>query len=237
MWHIFDIVWNILPDRDLTKSPILYNSELWTERRPHLNWKDDLQYIRSIRNYVLLSVILFTGAAILGFLAAQKYPELAVIQMEELGEMLKWILDLSPPLMMVAIFLNNLFTSTMAMLLGIGFGIVPAIVASMNGALMGLVAYQVIKTKGLIFLVAAILPHGIIELPTVLICIGVGFRLGHLLVQSLQRKEVDLGDEVKKVLSLLKWVVLLLFIAAAIETFITPLIIHIVSPTSLPVME
>ena len=203
-----------------------------------MNWKDDVAYLRSIRGYILLSVLLFAGSAILGFVAASRDPQLVVIYMEEIESKLGWILGLSPPMMMGFIFLNNLFASTIAMLLGIGFGIVPALAAVLNGVVLGVIGYHAIETIGVMYLVAAILPHGIIELPTVLICIGVGFRLGHLLFLTLLGKDVDLGGEVRFALRLLRWVVLFLFLAAVIETLITPIVIQpFIDLQAVPVME
>lgn len=203
-----------------------------------MNWKDDVAYLRSIRGYILLSVLLFAGSAILGFVAASRDPQLVAIYIEEIGSKIGWILGLSPPMMMEFIFLNNLFASTIAMLLGIGFGIVPALVAVLNGVVLGVIGYHAIETIGVMYLVAAILPHGIIELPTVLICIGVGFRLGHLLLLTFLGKDVDLGGEVRFALRLLRWVVLFLFLAAVIETLITPIVIQpFIDLQTVPVME
>jgi len=190
-----------------------------------LNWKEDLSYIRAIRPYILLSVCLFLAAAALGFVFSIRHPELAAATVGDVAEKLRWILELSPEKMMLAIFVNNLFASAMALLLGVGFGIVPLIVVVVNGLVMGLVVHQAILAAGLAFVIVAILPHGIIELPTVLVCIG-----------------GDLGGELKAALRLLRWVVLFLFIAAAIETFITPFLIQpFIQPApdlqSLSVME
>jgi stage II sporulation protein M len=207
-----------------------------------LNWKEDLSYIRAIRPYILLSVCLFLAAAALGFVFSIRHPELAAATVGDVAEKLRWILELSPEKMMLAIFVNNLFASAMALLLGVGFGIIPLIVVVVNGLVMGLVVHQAILAAGLAFVIVAILPHGIIELPTVLVCIGVGFRLGHLMILTLLGRGGDLGGELKAALRLLRWVVLFLFIAAAIETFITPFLIQpFIQPApdlqSLSVME
>ncbi len=191
-----------------------------------MNWKEDVAYLRTIRPYILVSVCLFLATAILGFFVSLRRPELAAAYVGDVAEKLQWILDLSPPKMMMAIFLNNLFASTMAMLLGVGFGIVPFIVVVMNGLVVGLVVHQAISVGGLAFVIVAILPHGIIELPTVLVCIGVGFRLGHLMIRALLGGNGDLEGELRSAISLLRWVVLLLFTAAVIETFITPVLIQ-----------
>jgi len=199
-----------------------------------LNWKEDAAYLRSIRPYILLSVYLFCATAALGFVVSVRNPELAATYVGDVAEKLQWILDLSPPKMMMAIFLNNLFASLMALLLGVGFGIVPFIVVVMNGLVMGLVVHQAMLAGGLAFVIIALLPHGIIELPTVLVCIGVGFRLGHLMIRTLLGRGGDLEGELLAAIRLLRWVVLLLFVAAVIETFITPILIQ---PFIEPILE
>ncbi len=210
----------------------------WVRRISPLSWKDDAAYVKSLQNYIFLALALFFGSAIAGFLAAGSDPELAATYVKEIGGKLEWILDLSPPLMMLAIFANNLFAATISMLLGIGFGIIPAVIAIINGAVIGIVVWHAMNVSGLAFVTIAILPHGIIELPTIFLSIGVGLRLGHLLFQTLQGKKVDLGGEMRSVLSLLKWIVLLLFLAAMIETFITPVLVQpFIDSQSLPVME
>lgn len=192
-----------------------------------MSWKDDVGYIRSLSSYIYLSVLLFAGAGVLGYIAASRDPVFATAWMKEL-EMLRWILELSPPLIMMIIFLKNLLACAMAMLLGLGFGIFPLIVAVSNGMLLGIVSYSVVTTEGTLYLAAGILPHGIIELPTVIVCIAIGFRLGHLLLFSLQGKDVDLSGATRTALHfLVARAVPLLFLAAMIETFITPLVMSV----------
>jgi stage II sporulation protein M len=87
----------------------------------------------------------------------------------------------------------------------------------------------VLQKEGLLYLLAGILPHGIIELPTVLVSIGLGFRLGYLLILSILGERVDLRGEMKTAVRILiRWIMPLLLIAAAIETFITPIAISVV---------
>jgi stage II sporulation protein M len=112
------------------------------------------------------------------------------------------------------------------MLLGLGLGIVPMIVATTNGFLLGIVGYSAVEQKGWLYLAAGILPHGIIELPVVLLSIAIGLRLGHMLALSLLKESSDLSGEMRVAIHfLLRWIMPLLLLAAAIETFITPFII------------
>lgn len=191
--------------------------------------KDDWAYLKSIRGYILFAVALFALTTIMGYFAAEIDPEMAASWTKEL-EMLKWIMNQPPILIMIIIFLKNLLSCAMAILLGLGLGLVPLLVVTSNGFLLGIVSYGVIQKAGVLYLLAGILPHGIIELPTVFLSIAIGFRLGHLLIFTLLREEADLSGETRiAVHFLLRWIMPLLLVAAAIETFITPIAISVVA--------
>jgi stage II sporulation protein M len=191
--------------------------------------KSDLAYLKSIRIYILLSWALFGLTAAMGYFAAGADPELAANWLKEL-EMLKWIMDQPPIIIMMIIFLKNLMACAMAALLGIGLGLVPLLVVTNNGFLLGIVSYSAIQKSGWLYLLAGILPHGIIELPVVLLSVAIGFRLGYLMALAIFREKADLAGETRMGLHfLVRWIAPLLFIAAAIETFITPLAISVVA--------
>jgi stage II sporulation protein M len=177
-----------------------------------------------------MSVFIFALTTALGCRVAIVDPELASSWTKEL-DMLRWIMDQPPVIIMLIIFAKNLFTSAMAMFLGIGLGIVPFVVVSSNGLILGIVGYEAVQKAGFPFLLAGILPHGIIELPVVLVSIAIGFRLGYTLALTLaQQKEVNLSDEIRTAFHfLVHWTAPLLFLAAAIETFITPFVISVVT--------
>jgi len=122
-----------------------------------------IEYLRSIRGYILMAAILFFASAASGFAAADHNPSIAEEWLKEL-EMLKWITDLPPLMILILIFAKNLLACAMAVLLGVGAGIVPLLVAVSNGILVGMVSYQVIHKEGVLYLLAGILPHGIVEL-------------------------------------------------------------------------
>ena len=191
--------------------------------------KDDMAYLKSIRVYIGLSVFLFGLTAVMGYYTAAVDPEFASSWTDEL-EMLKWIMDQPPLLIMIIIFLKNLLASSMAMLLGLGLGLLPLMVVTSNGFILGIVAYEAVQKVGWLYLAAGILPHGIIELPVVLVSIAIGFRLGYLLALSILREKADLTSEIRIAFHfLIRWVTPLLLLAAAVETFITPFIISVVA--------
>jgi stage II sporulation protein M len=194
-----------------------------------LSFRDDVTYLKSIRNYIAVSIFLFALTAVMGYFAAALDPELAAQWTKQL-EALKWIMDQPPILIMMIIFFKNLLACALSVLLGIGLGLVPLMVVTTNGFLLGIVAYGAIQKAGVLYLMAGILPHGIIELPVVLLSIALGFRLGYLLVMAAAKEEADLAGETRIALHfLVRWITPLLFLAAAIETFITPFAISVVA--------
>ena len=81
----------------------------------------------------------------------------------------------------------------------------------------------------IIFVIAAILPHGIIELPMVLMSVGIGFRLGHAsyFLTRHQKTTQELLNELKQgVIFYFRIIVPLLLLAAIVESYITPLLIY-----------
>lgn len=129
-----------------------------------------------------------------------------------------------------SIFSNNLRVSLFMMVGGVVFGVLPALGAFANGALIGYVLYAlVVRTHANLFLVvlAGILPHGIFEIPAYLLASAVGMRygalvwrgmLGRTLPGSWQRTGKDTAPAIL-------WVMGLLVVAAAVETFVTPVLI------------
>lgn len=195
----------------------------------------DLEYLYSSRKYVLAAVAVFTVSFIAGILISAKYPEASEKVLEMMKVAYGGITALDPFGMMIAIFKNNLQSTFIALLLGLGFGIFPFAVAMLNGLVLGILVESFIKTKGAFFVLAAILPHGILELPIVLISIGIGFRLGHAVYLSFIRLKTghellheleQLWYELKQgIIFYIKIVVPLLLLAAVIESYITPLFI------------
>jgi stage II sporulation protein M len=194
-----------------------------------LSINDDLAYLWSIRVYIGLSVMIFALTAVMGYFAASMDTELASSMLQEL-EMLKWIMDQPPVMIMIIIFLKNFMACIMSVLLGLGLGILPLLVVVTNGFMLGVVSYNVLQKAGPLYLMAGILPHGIIELPVVLVSIAVGFRLGYLVALSIFGEKADIVKETKVAIHLLIYRIMpLLLLAAFIETFITPQAISVVA--------
>jgi stage II sporulation protein M len=189
---------------------------------------EDLRYLRSIRIYVYLAVFLFLFSINLGYNTAENDPDVARAWTDEI-KVLHWIVDQPSVIVLIIIFLKNLLACALSVFLGLGLGIVPFLVITSNGFLLGIIGYGALLKKGWLFLAAGILPHGLIEIPAVLISVSLGFRLGYLLALSIMRRNEKFGAETKIAFQIFfKRVAPLLLLAASIEAYITPIAISVV---------
>lgn len=175
------------------------------------------EYLYSIRYYVLITSALFVGSLAFGYLVIHHF-----INFNMIKELLPLGLDMHPAVLTLVIFLNNSLTCALAIILGLTIGIVPIAITFINGSIIGFVGYWITHTKGLLFFLAAILPHGVIEVPVFLLSCAIGLRIGVTVLKRGKTKE-----ELKRGLRLFLYFLPLLLLAALTEVCITPAIISI----------
>jgi stage II sporulation protein M len=185
----------------------------------------DAEYLCSLRKYILAVAGIFIFFLIIGIMVSITNPEKSAYYIEFFKKTFGWITQLDPFERMLAIFKNNAINSLLALVLGIGLGFVPFFLVAVNGLFLGMVAETFSTEKGIVFVLAAILPHGIIELPMVLLSAAIGIRLGYEMYRFLKGERTDLKLEFKKGLRFyLVRVAPLLFVAAIIESYVTPVV-------------
>ncbi len=180
--------------------------------------------------YVIAITLIFVASLIAGYGYAVLNPTESARFVEELSAEFGWLMDLSLPQIFLVIFLNNAIKALLAIIFGLLI-FVPVGFVAYNGWIIGIVVCEQVRTSGYVSVVAGILPHGIIELPMIIVSAALGTRLGML--AFLRAKETisneDIISEIKwSVRFYLRWILPLLFVAALIETFITPIIMQIV---------
>lgn len=190
----------------------------------------NIEYLKSSWKYICIISGIFFISLIAGLLIPLKDLGLPENYLEMFRNSFGWIRTLSPVSIMLVIFLNNAVKSLFAIVLGAGFGIIPIIFVGGNGIILGLIANEVSKQQGIVFVLAALVPHGIIEIPMILISAGLGLRLGYFMYLSLRDEKKDMRAELAGSLRLyMRLIMPLLFVSAMIETFITPIILMWVS--------
>jgi stage II sporulation protein M len=127
------------------------------------------------------------------------------------------------------IFINNVTVGLISILGGIILAIPPLFFSILNGFIVGFVAFTFIQEQGIWFVIVGLLPHGIIEIPAILLSMAMGMGLGYKIINRI-RGEEGLVEEIKLILGLfLRRVIPLLMLSAIIEVTITPFLISLVT--------
>ncbi len=182
--------------------------------------------IKDIKEYILLSGIIFFIFFFFGIFFALLYPSLAQNYMEELSEQFSFLFSLSPLGLGAFIFFNNSIKVLLFMLLGIVFTIPTIFFLILNGWVLGYVVGIILPVIGIQGVLYSVFLHGFFELLGLFIGSGFGIMLGVSFYKEVKRNKCKkISDEAKKLLlSSLRiyfYLILpLLLIAAIIETFI-----------------
>lgn len=132
-----------------------------------------------------------------------------------------------PAIVAANIFANNTETSLILFIGGASFGLITALILSVNGFVIGLVVEYVRQEQGLTVILAGVLPHGIFEIPALILAGMFGLLLGEELWRELHGTGDAISAARKYGRQFLAIVLPLLGIAAIIEGFITPEIIQL----------
>ncbi|MDW8034230.1 MAG: stage II sporulation protein M [Nitrososphaerota archaeon] len=132
------------------------------------------------------------------------------------------------PFLALDISFHNWQVSMAMAVSGLVFVLPVLITLFFNGFILG-VAEDIIRNTTMFL--AAILPHGVIELPAFIIAGSIGLKLGFEFLKAFKRRNID-SDEVfhenlKKAIYMIVSLIPLFFIAGVIEAFITPLVMRL----------
>jgi len=120
--------------------------------------------------------------------------------------------------MFLAILYNNVLASFIFLASGLFIGIPPLMFMAFNGFFVGYVAFNAAEVQGLGFVVATLLPHGVVEIPTIVLSAAMGVGLGYKIIHKLMRRD-GLGQYVVESIKVfIKRIIPLLVLAAGIET-------------------
>jgi len=164
---------------------------------------------------ILAATVLFVGAAAAGW---QLTAEFAVdFPAEEgVGEIFGTI----PVGTFVMIAANNWLVSATAIFGGVALGVPTAVDMLLNGFVVGALAGVV---EPIVFL-ALVAPHGIIEVPAILIAGGLGLHVGWTVFGVVRgsQSSTDLAAVLRLAYRVLLGLAIILIIAAFVEAFLTP---------------
>jgi stage II sporulation protein M len=183
-----------------------------------------------LTNAIVITFLLFFTTLTVGWVGTSQNPAvgeslLKLFEKEVAGQMMPE----NQPDMFIKLFANNFEACILLFLGGASFGIITIFIMSLNGIVIGAIMEIVSKDHTPIYVAAAILPHGVFEVPAFIL----SGALGILLAQSLTAEwygGADTAAEAKTFARIFGMYVLPLVVAAAfVEAFITPVVIHLVS--------
>lgn len=185
---------------------------------------------RPLTRYILFAASLFFTSFFVGVVMVRLDPSIGINMIAAFrDQVVRQIVNDQTAVICLKIFLNNLVACLVLFLGGATAGLLSLIVLGANGVLIGAVLEMARTQKGILFVAAAILPHGIFEIPAFLISAALGFMLAGALAADWHGDE-DAGATATRLGRIFMTVVVpLVGVAAFIEAFITPQIIHLVS--------
>lgn len=199
------------------------------------NKRTILQHFYEMRHYIGVTFVLFFAGIVVGG-SSNPISLFLDNQLRGIGNISQQLSSHDNPQLyfFIFIFLNNAIKSIFVMFLGGAFGFIPAVFIVFNGMIIGRLFF-ISSANGaniaeLIF--KGILPHGIIEIPMIILACAYGIRFGTLIVQTIVRsirpsrqdalaKERALESYLRFSVPVMVIVVAGLFIAAIIESTFT----------------
>ena len=183
-----------------------------------------------LKNALVVTILLFIVAMLVGWVGTAHTPAIGEQLMEVFEKEVAGQITVSDPIdMCVKLLANNLEACIMLFLGGASFGILTLFILGLNGLVIGSVTEIVSQGHSAAFIAAALLPHGIFEIPAFIIAGALGFCMAQSLIAEWYGAG-DTGEDAGKYGRLfLMYVLPLISVAALVEAFITPAVIHLVA--------
>lgn len=186
------------------------------------------------RKMMMIALVLFIVGIVLGSVGSEMISEWVKPAIQQMQEHSQRLSESSSPEQgfFKFIFLNNALKSVAVILLGALLGVYPALFLVTNGLVIGYLVTELGRQGEDVFhlIFYGLLPHGIIEIPAIIIAAGFGMQFGYTALKWLGELGGARAEEEKTVVwrpffeSVGRgalWVVILLLLAAGIESVIT----------------
>jgi stage II sporulation protein M len=181
-----------------------------------------------IRNLILAASIFFISL-VLGTLIGQNIVEGIMGQLGTILEPLALTGKLTILLFFI-IFINNAIKALGIIFLGILLGLPTLLFIVLNGFILGGLGSALESVNGWRYVMASFVPHGVIEIPVILLAAALGFTVGMESLKWLIRRESRVKLQLSNGLKVyVRWILPGLAIAAILEVLVTPLLIGLVN--------
>jgi len=182
------------------------------------------EYVRRLKPLFAICVIGFSFSLFTGYVLGDKIPQTLL---EEIVGSLPDLGELDITMIFLFIIFNNVIKSFVWMILGVIGSIPPLFFAVLNGFFLGHFTYNIALETSFGFIVAALVPHGIIEIPTILLSSAAGMGLGYALINRFRGRGSLRAEMGKALLLFITKIVPFLVISAVVEVTLTPIIVAV----------
>lgn len=188
---------------------------------------DYKRYLKLLHPYIVFSFFLFIFSIFLGyFFFPSFFDEKEVIEYFQQSHSI--ILNANQIEKFFLVFIGNTVTLFLSVFLGLGFSLFPILVLIINGGIFGFLMHLSNEIFGLGIFFAAILPHGVIEIPVIIIGGAIGIKLGRVVIDKIFKEDVKINEEIFLAFLFFSRVLFpLIFLSALIEIFFTAKILGI----------
>ena len=182
----------------------------------------------SYKRWLFIAVLLFGIGLVLGLASTAGITDLLAEDVADLEELAELLSPLPPAAFLVFVFIKNVSAVLISLVLSPVFCLVPVIALVFNGGILGLVSALVVQEESLGYLLAGLLPHGVVEVPAFIMGEAVALSFGTAVVLAVFKKERRklLLPNLRQNLRYLAVALILFLPAAIIETYVTPLFLH-----------
>ncbi len=180
--------------------------------------------MKNLRKEIIVSLVVFILGMILLFVYIK--PEVANKMISDFFEGKTDILAPDGRVTALGLLRNNVTASLVMFLTGIiPFIFLPLIGIFVNGAIIGAL-FKLFYSNGInvvALFIRGILPHGIFEIPALVISAAMGVKLCLTVIKKIKRKDVSVVETLKELgVKFITIVVPLLIVAAFVEAYVTP---------------
>ncbi|MFA7385832.1 MAG: stage II sporulation protein M [Candidatus Paceibacterota bacterium] len=190
-----------------------------------INYKE---YFFSLKPFLGFSFLIFFFSFINGYFLGEKVFDKDGMFLEELRKIASSLVNMGNIELFFFIFINNTVSLFLTVFLGMLFSIFPFFVLLVNGGILGILFFFFLQNSNLSLFLLGILPHGIIEIPILIIGGAMGFKMGKTMIGVLFKKKGDLREEISlSFVFFARFLFPLIAIAALVEVFITGSILDI----------
>ena len=117
---------------------------------------------------------------------------------------------------------NNVFNGFLWIVLGYVFSFPSLYLSALNGFVIGNISHTMILESSLSFVLVGLIPHGIVEIPTLLLCSAMGMSLGYSLINRLRGRGSLRVELVRAMRLFITRILPLIVLAAVIEVTVSP---------------